>query len=276
MKTKLFSYTSDSTIVHSLSGATKLICFLLLTSIVMYSYDIRFMIGVGIFSIWVFVLSKTSFKKVRLFFIYLFVFILFNNIIGFFFAPTYGCDLYGSCSEIFHITSRLIITKEELFYQLSKMVKYLCIIPLGVIFFLTTHPSEFASSLNKAKIPYQGAFSVSLALRYFPDIARQFTDISQAQQARGIDMSKKEKLMTRLKNALLVVSPLIFSTLDRVDYISNAMDLRGFGKHKTRTWYVSKKMTKNDYIAIFVCLCIVAIGLYMGIVNGSRFYNPFK
>jgi hypothetical protein len=38
---KLFSYNTVDTFVHRLSGLTKLICFLLLTFAVMYSYDIR-------------------------------------------------------------------------------------------------------------------------------------------------------------------------------------------------------------------------------------------
>ncbi len=40
-KTKLFSYDLLDTIIHRLSGLTKLICFLFLTFAVMYSYDIR-------------------------------------------------------------------------------------------------------------------------------------------------------------------------------------------------------------------------------------------
>ena len=41
MKGKLFSYNYMDTPIHNLSGLTKLLCFLLLTFAVMFSYDIR-------------------------------------------------------------------------------------------------------------------------------------------------------------------------------------------------------------------------------------------
>ena len=58
--------------------------------------------------------------------------------------------------------------------------------------------------------------------------------------------------------------------------ITNAMDLRGFGKHKKRTWYVAKPLKKNDYIAIAFSVAILVAALVLGMaVNGSRFWNPF-
>jgi energy-coupling factor transport system permease protein len=128
------------------------------------------------------------------------------------------------------------LTYEQLFYQVTKMFKYASVIPLGMIFLLTTNPSEFASSLNGIHVNYKAAYAVALTLRYFPDIQRDYTDIYLSQQARGLELSKKAKFFDRFKNSLLIVIPLIFSTLDRVELISNAMDLRGFSKDRTRTW----------------------------------------
>ena len=41
MKAKLFDYVERHNAVYNLSGLTKLLCFLLLTAAVMFSYDIR-------------------------------------------------------------------------------------------------------------------------------------------------------------------------------------------------------------------------------------------
>ena len=116
---------------------------------------------------------------------------------------------------------------------------------------------------------------LSIALRYIPDIQREYHDISFAQQARGIDMSKKEKLGKRIKNMSSILMPLIFSSLDRIENISTAMELRAFGKNKKRTWYNERKFSKGDYLAIIVVILIVALSLYFTFNNGSRFYNPF-
>jgi len=81
---------------------------------------------------------------------------------------------------------------------------------MALLFILATNPSEFAASLNKIGVSYKISYSVSIALRYIPDIQREYHDISFAQQARGIDMSKKEKLGKRIKNIYSVLMPLIF------------------------------------------------------------------
>ena len=276
MKTKLFSYSQLDTFIHRLSGLTKLICFLLLTSSVMLTFDIRIIFGIMILSIILFRIAKVEFKKVKLMFIYVFIFLITNFFLTFLFEPLYGVEIYGTCHELFRISNRYIVTLEQLFYQFTKFSKYLSVIPLGLIFFFTTNPSEFASSLNNVGISYRACSAVSLTLRYFPDVQRDYHTISLAQQARGVEMSNKEKVLKRLNNMSNILIPLIFSTLDRVELITNAMDLRGYGKHSKRTWYSYRKLNKNDYLSITICALILLFTLYMRFfVTKSLFYNPF-
>lgn len=245
-KMKLFSYNFIDTPIHRLSGLTKLICFLLLTFAVMFSYDIRVILAVMVFSICVLLVSQIKYSQIRLMVIYVLIFLITNAIITFFFAPEQGVDIYGTRHEMIKLFGPYTLTWEQLFYQVTKFFKYSSVIPLGIIFLLTTNPSEFASSLNGIRVHYKAAMAVALTLRYFPDIQRDYHDISQAQQARGLELSRKAKFADRFKNALLIIIPLIFSSLERIDVISNAMDLRGFGKNKTRTWYTSRKITRLD------------------------------
>lgn len=276
MKTKLFSYSQLDTFIHRLSGLTKLICFLLLTSSVMLTFDIRIIFGIMILSIILFRIAKVEFKKVKIMFIYVFIFLITNFFLTFLFEPLYGVEIYGTCHELFRISNRYIVTLEQLFYQFTKFSKYLSVIPLGLIFFFTTNPSEFASSLNNVGVSYRACSAVSLTLRYFPDVQRDYHTISLAQQARGVEMSNKEKVLKRLKNMSNILIPLIFSTLDRVELITNAMDLRGYGKHSKRTWYSYRKLNKNDYLSITICALILLFTLYMRFfVTKSLFYNPF-
>lgn len=276
MKIKLFSYNVIDTPIHRLSGLTKLICFLLLTFAVMFSYDIRVILAMMVFSFIILRTARIKFSQIKLMVIYVSIFLITNFILTFFFAPEYGVEIYGTRHEILKIFGRYNLTLEQLLYQITKVSKYASVIPLGIIFLLTTDPSEFAASLNGIGIPYKVAYAVSLTLRYFPDVQRDYQDISQAQQARGLEMSKKAKLFNRFKSAVLIIIPLIISTLERVEYISNAMDLRGFGKLKTRTWYNKRKMTSADFIAIILSVIILIITVMVSVfINRSRFYNPF-
>ena len=275
-KMKLFSYNSANSFVHRLSGLTKLLCFLFLTFAVMYSYDIRVILLVMVFSIAILIISQIKFSQIRLMIIYTLVFLVTNTVITFFFSPEMGVEIYGTRHVIADLYGNYKLTSEQLLYLITKFFKYASVIPLGMIFLLTTNPSEFASSLNRAGINYKAAFAVALTLRYFPDVQRDYHDISQAQQARGLDLSHKTRFKGRFKNALLIIIPLIFSSLDRIELISNAMDLRGFAKEKTRTWYASKKFTRQDYSALTISALIFIATICVSIfINKSRFYNPF-
>ena len=275
MKMKLFSYNLADTFIHRLSGLTKLICFLFLTFAVMYSYDIRVILAVMVFSILLMRAAQIQFSQIRLMVIYVLIFIVTNAVISFFFSPEFGTEIYGTKHEFARVFG-ISLTYEQLFYQVTKMFKYASVIPLGMIFLLTTNPSEFASSLNGIGVNYKAAVAVALTLRYFPDIQRDYQDIYLAQQARGLELSSKAKFIDRFKNSLLIVIPLIFSTLDRVEVISNAMDLRGFSKSKTRTWYASRKLSRQDALALVVSgLIFIATVCVSIFINRSRFYNPF-
>ena len=185
-------------------------------------------------------------------------------------------ELKATLEGIGVLLERISLTYEQLFYQVTKMFKYASVVPLGMIFLMTTNPSEFASSLNGIHVNYKAAYAVALTLRYFPDIQRDYTDIYLSQQARGLELSAKAKFFDRFKNSLLIVIPLIFSTLDRIELISNAMDLRGFSKSKTRTWYTSRRLTRQDFLALAVSALVFAGSLAVSIfINHSRFYNPF-
>ncbi len=275
-KMKLFSYNTADTSIHKLSGLTKLICFLLLTFAVMFSYDIRVILVVTAFSIAVLRMSQIQFSQIRSMIIYTLIFVLVNAVISFFFSPEQGVKIYGTRHDIADLYGDYKLTWEQIFYQATKFFKYFSVIPLGIIFLLTTNPSEFASSLNGVGVNYKAAFAVALTLRYFPDVQRNYNDINLTQQARGLELSHKAKLTERVKNSLLTIIPLIFSSLDRIELISNAMDLRGFAKSKTRTWYTSKKLVTRDYVAIGISVLVFVLTICVSIfINHGRFYNPF-
>lgn len=277
MKISAFNYAEMDTFVHRLSGVTKLICFILLTTAVMVVFDIRLILAIMVFSYILLKIAGIKFAQVKVMFIYVMIFLVANFILTFVFSPQYGVEIYGTKHVLFAIAGRYVVTEEQLFYQITKFFKYFSVIPLGMIFILTTNPSEFASSLNGIGVPYKICTALSLTLRYFPDVADDYHSIKLAQQARGLDMSKKAKTMDRLKNTSAILAPLLFTTMDRIELISNAMDLRGYGKYKKRTWYARKPLTKQDYLSMIICALVLCFAFYLRFhINGSFFYNPFQ
>lgn len=275
MNEVMLEYTEVDSPIHKLTGATKLICLLLwsLTSMLTYNtYVLAFMV---LFSFVIFKISKVNFKQISFVFYFIMVFLLINNIAIFIFSPYEGVDIYNSRTDLLHIAGPYTITLEQLFYQLNVTLKYFSIIPIALIFMVATNPSEFAASLNKIGVNYKIAYSVAIALRYIPDVQHEYHDIALAQQSRGIDMSKNAKLTERMKNLSSILMPLIFSSLERIETISSAMELRAFGNKKKRTWYSGRPFKNGDYIAIAILALILGVSIVITIKNGSRFYNPF-
>lgn len=273
---RLFNYSEADSFVHNLSGVSKLVGFFAMTFTVMLTYDPRVIAVVLVIAVFVFRASGIRLRDLRIVLIYITIFISINFVMTFIFDPQYGVRLYGTEHVLFSITERYTMTQEQLLYQTTKISKYAATIPFGLLFFLTTHPSEFASSMNRLGIHYKIAFAFSLTLRYLPDISSEYMIISKAQQARGLELSKKQKFSKRVREYVKMIVPLIFSSLDRIDNISDAMDLRGFAKNKKRTWYNTRKLSRSDKLTILFTLTVFTLSLMVTIfINGSRFWNPF-
>ena len=271
----IFNYVERSSPVHRLTGATKLVCLLLWSFAAMSTYDTRLLVLLTVLSFVLFGLSKIRFSDVSFLLSFMAAFMILNNILIFVFSPQHGVTLYGTSHPLFSLGGRYVVTREQLFYHLNLILKYFATIPIVLLFVCTTNPSEFAASLNRIGVKYTIAYSVALALRYIPDIQKEYHEISQAQQARGIETSRKQNLIRRLKSASSILIPLILSSMDRIETISNAMELRGFGKNKKRTWYMARPFRKADFAAMIVCVLLLAASIVMNIVNGGRFWNPF-
>ncbi len=321
-KIAVLSYIKRESVLHELTGTAKLIFFLMWSIATMATYDTRILLILFVGSIVIFKISNVRFREIRLVVILAGIFLLLNNLFVYLFSPEYGVEIYESRTVLFSIAGPYTITLQQLFYHFNMTLKVVCVIPVALLFIACTDPSEFAASLASIGVSYRVGYAVSLALRYIPDVQRDYTHISQAQQARGIDLSGKDKLWVRMKNSVVgyavslalryipdvqrdythisqaqqargidlsgkdklwvrmknsvaILLPLILSSLNRIETISNAMELRGFGKKKKRTWYVLRKMKKADYITIILAVALLAVDLLVTFWDGSRYYNPF-
>ena len=273
--TFLLEYIEKDSVIHKLNGAAKLICFLFWTTAIMLTYDTRFLMFLTVLGFILFKVSKIRFKEIKIVFYLISIFLILNLLMIFLFSPLEGTKIYGTQHDIFRIFGNYVVTQEQLFYEFNIFIKYFSVIPVALLFVITTHPSEFASSLNRIGVPYKFSYAVSIALRYIPTVQEDFITISKAQQAKGIDISRNVKLTTRIKNVSYTLLPLIFSSIDKIDVISNAMLLRGFGKRNRRTWYQARKMKASDIMAILITGIFVIVSLILIKMNDGRFYNIF-
>ena len=89
-------------------------------------------------------------------------------------------------------------------------------------------------------------------------------------------MSKKASLPERIRRTSNIIFPLLFSSMEHIDVVSNAMELRGFGKKKKRTWYAYKKLKPIDIFVLSATVIFCVAALCFTFYDGDRYWYPWQ
>lgn len=115
MANRLLGYQPGRGFLYRLSGTSKLLFFILVSVAVMTSYDTRFLIVVGLFSLLLFYQAGIKWCDISFAFVFVGIFALLNIVMIYLFAPQYGNDLYGSKTILIDGPGAYDLTLEELF-----------------------------------------------------------------------------------------------------------------------------------------------------------------
>ncbi|WP_122046160.1 energy-coupling factor transporter transmembrane component T family protein [Vibrio atlanticus] len=269
------NYIDTKSPLHTLNGITKFVLFLAWVTVVLTTFDLRLIALLIVTGLFLLKLTNVPVRVYKPLLLGTVSVLSLNALFMYLLAPQQGTELIGSETLLLTLPGNYSLSQETLFYLITVTLKYMSMFPIALIFVFTTHPTEFAASLNRIGVPYKIAYAVSLTLRYLPEVKKDFINIMHAQQARGVELSKKAPLLTRIKNVAKVLGPLIFSSLDRADEISNAMTLRGFGRHKSRTWYSYAPLKRIDYVWLMVIAFIVVLAIVKRVLEPQLFWYPF-
>jgi energy-coupling factor transport system permease protein len=163
----------------------------------------------------------------------------------------------------------LFLELESLLYGLAIALRIVIAIVAGMIFLSTTRNEEIAIGLVRLGIPYRFAFAVSTALRLVPTIAATGMTIAQAQRSRGLDLDAGNILQRIRKNIPLLI-PVFVSTIRSTNVFSMALESKGFGAEKERTFLMELKITRRDVLAmvLFTLLLSAAIAIRLAGYGG--------
>ena len=262
----MISYRPGSSPLHRLNGATKALGFIVMTVYLIMTFDVRLMAVMLVLSAAGIVSMKPNWKPI----IFVVSFMtLMAGIIGslliILIRPGAALNHVGGATLIVRWSENLYVTWELLWYVGAMFFKRLCSLAAALVFILAITPSELAAGLNALGLPYKACIIISLAFRTIPDIARDFEDIRNSMMMRGAELDPaRAGLFSRLKHTALILAPLIMTSFGRVDTIANAMDLRGFGKLKRRSWYSENPPSRADWAArALILLLALFCGYYI-------------
>lgn len=162
------------------------------------------------------------------------------------------------------------ITVERVWFALSQIVRMVSISALFLIIPYTMNPRHYGVTFRSMGLPDRFAFSMDLAFRFVPTLARDFNTTLDAQKARGFEVEKVEGgVVAQIRKTAPLVVPVTMNAILSGEDITNAMDLRCFGT-RARTWIHELIYQRWDYILIgagviiFVASLILRYGLKIG------------
>lgn len=274
MNNFIINLVPGETFLHKLSGTTKVRLFFVLVIYLVMTFDLRLTLPVFILSIIGLISLKPKFKSFSYIIGFVVIMNLVNIILYFLANPHTGSAYINSETVLFQLNSYFAFTAETLWYLGCRFFKMITTFLVSLTFILSITPSEFAAGLYACHVPYKVCTIVEMAFRYIPDIARDYKNIQISMQARGVELDpKKAGLFSRVKQNIMILIPLIITSFDRIGNISNAMDLRGFGKGKKRSYYSEHEETPNDK-KVKIVYCVLAVFVVAYVIGRAVFHIP--
>lgn len=147
------------------------------------------------------------------------------------------------------------------------VARVVVLVGLALVVTATTTPPQIAEALASLMSPLAGlgvpvadiAMTLSIALRFIPLTAEEFSRIRDAQRARGVDFAAGS-VVERLRRTCSVLVPLVVALFRRADELAVAMQERSYrGDGRTR---MSTRLRRADVtvLALGLAACL-AVGL---------------
>lgn len=193
------------------------------------------------------------------------VLIIFTALFNLFFTP--GLDVLVELGSV-------RITTTGLKKTIYMVVRLIYLILGSSLMTYTTTPNQLTDGIEKAFKPlnrlsipvHEFALMMSLALRFIPILMDETDKIMKAQSARGADF-EHGNIITKAKNVISIIIPLLVSATKRAEDLALAMDARCYHGGDGRTKMKPLKYAKRDYAGYAVAL------VYFGAMIVLKIYH---
>lgn len=154
------------------------------------------------------------------------------------------------------------ITRESALYGLGIGLRLATMVAAGMLFLSVTRVEEFALALQRLGIPFVITFAFSTAFRLVPTLLANAETIVEAQRSRGLDL-ESGSVVSRLLRHLPLLVPVMVSSIRSTDLMAMALESRGFRVASRRTSLLQPRMRVSDWIALLLCLGLVAACMWL-------------
>ncbi len=256
--------------------------FLVLFAITMF-WDIRFLAFFLVLAMTQYALTKLTWKETKRVWMFICIMVFGIVAINTLFTGRGGPqEVLSGGNILWRVEWNLLglsihptITVERVWFAFTQITRMLSISALFMIIPYTMDPRLYGVTFRGMGIPDRFAFSIDLAFRFVPSLARDFTVTLDAQRARGYELERVEGgIIKQIRKMAPLVVPVTMNSILSGEDITNAMDLRCFGLHK-RTWVYELTYRKRDYVVIAAGVVVfIASFVLRNIVGIGAFWMP--
>ncbi len=156
----------------------------------------------------------------------------------------------------------LFIRRESVVFGVLTAIKIDAILIAGITFLATTRNEEITIGLVKLGVPYVMCFAFSTALRLVPTFAGTGATVVEAQKSRGLDPAAGS-LWKRMKAYIPLMAPIFLVSIRNANLMAMALEARGFGSGKKRTFYIQLRMRPRDWAALIATAILLVGSVYL-------------
>lgn len=140
-------------------------------------------------------------------------------------------------------------------------IRFVAIVVSTSLFFITTSPDELEQVMNTFHIPRDIVFAFVTAVRFIPVMLLDALQIMDAQKSRGLEM-QKGNLVSRVKNMVPVLIPLVVSSVIRSGELAEAMESRAYGAVPRPTSLNVYRSSSWDKVVALAAMVMFAAAVY--------------
>lgn len=131
-----------------------------------------------------------------------------------------------------------LLTTAGGYLTLGLILRFTGITAAFYLFFSTTETASFILALRAFGLPYRAALTVTISLRYIPDMFSTYGRISDAHKLRAAGIEQgggKKGFRHRLNHLFPVLISVLIHAVKSIPALAMALDSKGFGRKNPRS-----------------------------------------
>ena len=244
--------TYRETWLHRVNPSFKLVSFLVLFVLVLFTHNPNVLVNATVVLIVLFALG-TGYPPRFLMLCALPVVLLFASSVT-------SMMFYGKGETTWFRWGLVHITEESFYRGLHIGFKSVDFALMGLLFALTTRPVRlFYSLMQQCGLPAKYAYSFMAAVRLIPMMADEFQTLRHALTVRGV--WRRKSFYGKLKACAI---PLLAQSIRRAQRIAVAMEAKRFAQAGRRTYYYEIGFSRTDLVFLFGAVALAVASYRLG------------